>query len=360
MKKVLCLTLALLMVVVCLVTGCSTSIGTNGSGNAEAEKSDQSATSVGAQAEGKNTDGAKKKIGLVQINFTNPYYTGASEAFPEAADYFGYELVEQSAENIIEKYIEMGVDMIIADPQDAAALEEVFQRANDAGIPTIALRSPVSTSPYNCLIDHYYGFNGVTYAVCEALGGKGKVLQMQGQIGHEASDSRTKGFEEAISHYPDIEILDSQPCDWDPTKAVAVVENWLTQYDQVDAILSQTDGATPAIVTAVESAGRLNDIKIAGNDGELECLEDMVEGKIMAEAFFSSQRDGYHCMAYADAILRGDKVESTVYLPLYIVCSQEIQSLIKKNVEAEFNMCTPEEAIDKQQNYAQEFQNYYK
>lgn len=320
-----------------------------------------------SNAEG-TKEGAKKTIGLVQINFTNPYYIGASEAFEEAAKDLGYELINQSAENsiekeieIIENYIEMGVDCIIADPQDAKALVSIFNKAVDAGIPTIALRSPVDTGKktYNCVIDHYIGFKGVAYAVAESLGGKGEVLLMQGQIGHEASDSRQKGFDEAMANYPGIKVLDQQPCDWDPAKAVAIVENWLTKYEKIDCILSMTDGATPAIVNAVEKAGRMDEIKIAGNDGEMECLEYMVDGKVMAEAFFSSYRDGYHCMVYADAILRGKTVPNTVYLPLVLTCSPELQAKIKANVKDEFLMATPEEAIKMSTNYAQEFKGYY-
>ena len=42
------------------------------------------------------------KIGLAQINNTNSYYIGASKAFNEAADYFGYTLDEQYCENSLE------------------------------------------------------------------------------------------------------------------------------------------------------------------------------------------------------------------------------------------------------------------
>lgn len=90
-----------------------------------------------------------KKIGLVQINTTNSYYVGASEAFHKGAEDFGYELDEQFAENsleeeisIIENFIELGYDMIIADPQDAEALEDVFQKGRDSGVIMVSLRSP--------------------------------------------------------------------------------------------------------------------------------------------------------------------------------------------------------------------------
>ena len=315
------------------------------------------------------TTAETKKVGLVQINNTNSYYVGASEAFHKGASDYGIELDEQFAENslekeiaIIENFIQLGYDMIIADPQDAEALEDVFQKGKDAGVIMMALRSPMTNANYNCLINHYSGFYGSTMACFEALGGKGKVLLMQGQIGHEASDSRTAAFYDVLKLYPEIEVLDSQPCDWDPAKAVDVVDNWLNKYDEIDAILCETDGATPAVVNAVTNAGRLGEILIAANDGEKEVLEYMVDGAVVSEAFFCSQRDGYNCISYADAILRGVDVEKTVYLPLYACCSPEVQALILEHQPGMLEiigMCTPEEALGMVTDYAAEFVGYY-
>lgn len=310
-----------------------------------------------------------KKIGLVQINNTNSYYIGASEAFHKGAKDFGYELDEQFAENsldeeiaIIENFITLGYDMIIADPQDAEALEDVFEKGKAAGIIMVALRSPMTNADYNCLISHYNGFYGSAMACFEALGGKDQILLMQGQVGHEASDSRTKAFYDVLAQYPDIELLDTQPCDWDPAKAVDIVDNWLAKYEHIDAILTETDGATPAVVNAVTNAGRLSEILIAGNDGEKECIDYMVDGAIVSEAFFCSQRDGYNCMAYCDAILRGVDVEKTAYLPLYACCSPEIQEKIMANhpeMLEIIGMCTPEEALAMIADYSSEFVGLY-
>lgn len=190
MKRIAAIALSLSLLLVTLA-GCSNPPG-GGSTNTPSADPSASIPSTGSP------EGAKK-IGLVQINTTNSYYVGASEAFHKGAEDFGYELDEQFAENsleeeisIIENFIELGYDMIIADPQDAEALEDVFQKGRDAGVIMVSLRSPMANADYNCLINHYNGFYGSAVACFEALGGEGKVLLMQGQVGHEASDSRTE------------------------------------------------------------------------------------------------------------------------------------------------------------------------
>ncbi|MGB4609769.1 MAG: sugar ABC transporter substrate-binding protein [Saccharofermentanales bacterium] len=374
MKKLT--SILLILVIVFSIVACGTKEKSDSSDTKEKGEERETETEEKSEDAEKDEANAKdegngeaKRIGLVQINNTNSYYIGASEAFHKGANDLGIELDEQFAENsleeeisIIENFIELGYDMIIADPQDAEALEDVFQKGKDAGVIMVSLRSPMENADYNCLINHYNGFYGSAIACFEALEGKGDVLLMQGQVGHEASDSRTEAFYDVLELYPDINLLDTQPCDWDPAKAVDVVDSWLSKYEHIDAILSETDGATPAIVNAVENAQRLNEIKIAGNDGEKEMLEAMLEGKVIAEAFFGSQRDGYHCMVYADAILRGVEVEKEVYLPLYACCDPELQDLIKKNQPAlldKVSLCTPEEAMEMITDYSSEFVGMY-
>lgn len=314
------------------------------------------------------TDGGKKKIGVVEINFTNPFYIGWKEAAEEAAAELGYEITVQSAENSIENeisqienFIELGMDCIIADPQDAGALVDVFKKAADAGIVVIGLNSPVDTggATYNCIIDHYTGFKGVTYAIAEGLEKKGSVCLIQGQVGHEASDSREKGFNDALADYPDIEVLDIQPCDWDVSKGVSIIENWMVKYPDVNAILCMTDGVTPSLVDAVETEGRLDRTLLAGNDAEMECLELMVEGKMQADYLISSYRDGWHAIAYADAIMRGLDVERDAVLPGYVVCSDELAEKVKAAGFTEMECITPEKAIELSEHYADEFRGYF-
>lgn len=365
----LAVVMSLVMAGSLMLSACSSGSG----GNAAEEKTTQAASSEKA-SEQKSKDtteagaGEKKKIGVVEINFTNPFYIGWKEAAEEAAAELGYEITVQSAENSveneisqIENFIELGVDCIIADPQDAGALVDVFKKAADAGIVVIGLNSPVDTggATYNCIIDHYTGFQGVTYAIAEELGGKGSVCLIQGQVGHEASDSREKGFDDALKNYPDIEVLDVQPCDWDVSKGVSIIENWMVKYPDVNAILCMTDGVTPSLVDAVETEGRLDRTALAGNDAEMECLELMVEGKLAADYLISSYRDGWHTIAYADAIMRGIDVQRDVVLPGYVVCSEELAAKVKAAGFTEMDCITPEKAIELSENYADEFRGYF-
>lgn len=369
-KKGLSLVVSLILAGSMVLGGCS-SLDETKAPEAQTEQQKTEGNTAGQESQkgaATGDTGAKKKIGVVEINFTNPFYIGWKEAAEEAAAELGYEITVQSAENSIENeisqienFIELGVDCIIADPQDAGALVDVFKKAADAGIVVIGLNSPVDTggATYNCVIDHYTGFKGVTYAIAESLGGKGSVCLIQGQVGHEASDSREKGFYDALKNYPDIVVEDVQPCDWDVSKGVSIIENWMVKYPDVNAILCMTDGVTPSLVDSVDTQGRLDKTILAGNDGEVECLELMQEGKLAADYLISSYRDGYHAIVYADAIMRGKDVERDVVLPGYVICSDELAEKIRAAGFTEMECINPDKAMELAKDYAGEFKGYY-
>ena len=58
----------------------------------------------------------------------------------------------------------------------------------------------------------------VTQALCNAIGGGGKVIMTQGALGHTGAQGRAKGFNSVVKQFPNIEVLDTQPADWDVSK----------------------------------------------------------------------------------------------------------------------------------------------
>jgi len=362
MKKVKIISLLMaVLLLVGIMMGCTTPAQ-----NPESALPSGSDAPGGPSKEADPGNTAKKTIGVIQINFVNPFYISAMEAMQEGADELGYDIIFKSAENsleteiaLVENFIEQGVDAILVDAIDKEGVLDVFKKATDEGIPIMSLFNPIDAGGnYSCAYEHYTGFKGVTTAVAEQLGGKGKICVIQGQIGNYASDERTRGMEDALKNYPGIEVLSMLPCDWDPSKAVEIMQNWLTTYDQIDAVLCMTDGATASLVEIVETADR--DILVAGNDGEMDVLQLMTEGKVVADALLGSKRGGWLAMLYADKILKGEEVENTLYIPSYLVASRELLDKMEENkIDLSWiKLATPEEAITANDGYKQEFAEY--
>src|SRR5580658_6103548 len=88
------------------------------------------------------------KIGLVQIDLSNPFHLGEVEGAKEAARRFGFQLIVTSGEGDVNKQIQAvenlineGVDAISVNFIDAGAFGPTMAKAKAAHVPIICLHS---------------------------------------------------------------------------------------------------------------------------------------------------------------------------------------------------------------------------
>lgn len=152
------------------------------------------------------------------------------------------------------------VDVILLWPVDGVAIIPAIKKAFNAGIPVLITNSPVDESAY----DYIAGFSGPNNLeegqlagelMIEGLGGKGKVVELTGTPGYVTAMQRHDGFVKAIANYPEIELLDSQPCNWDREKATQVMENFLVKYPDIDGVYACDAGAAIGALNAIKEAG---------------------------------------------------------------------------------------------------------
>ena len=107
--------------------------------------------------------------------------------------------------------------------------------------------------------------SAVTQALVTKMGGKGKIIMTQGALGHTGAQGRAKGFEMVVKQYPGIEVLDTQPADWDVSKTARLWETYLTKYPQIDAAFFHNDDMALAAYNIMKAHNRTN-ILIGGVD----------------------------------------------------------------------------------------------
>ena len=110
----------------------------------------------------------------------------------------------------------------------------------DAGIPVIdmdTLIAPLDSINVHSFLapDNEFMGAAVTQALVNAMGGKGNIVMTQGALGHTGAQGRARGFESVVKQFPNVHVLDTQPADWDVTKAARLWETLLTKYPKIDA-----------------------------------------------------------------------------------------------------------------------------
>lgn len=160
----------------------------------------------------------------------------------------------------IRDLIAAGVDAIVFNPNDPAALTPALDEAKAAGIVTVAVDQFV-THP-----DTYQLFNNqVKYAelgakwLFDKLGGTGTVLYQRGFAGAGADTDRHTGFTNILKDYPNITVLPSEEgvaTQWDPATTTQVTNDFINSgdYDKIDGIW--TSGMDVEAIDAIKAAGK--------------------------------------------------------------------------------------------------------
>ena len=311
----------------------------------------------GTEAAGK-TEGAAEGKGYV-IGFSNSYngntYRQAMEGYlkeaaeelqktGEVSEVIFAESNQNNSTQVqqIEHFILQGVDAIIIDPGSATALNGAIQEASDAGIPCIIINDgPVSSEAELCYqinFDTIAQMGYLTEYVCEAIGGKGNIIELRGTAGSEFDNIAHEGVLKVLEKYPDVKVVAEIYTDWTGSKAQSELASVLPTLDQVDGIVTQ-GGDSYAAVQAFQSAGL--ELPVIGGDNRGYFLKwwanEAPEGYDTVSVS-SNPWDGATGLYVAVDILDGKDVPKEMIHPFGIVTKDEVKDYADVADEA---ICCP-------------------
>lgn len=186
---------------------------------------------------------------------------------------------------------------------DQATNVQLLKEAVDAGVNIVT---------FNSFCDDAFPFIGPKSSVedgydlgvylSEQLGGKGKIAVLSGSLTATDHVQRIQGFKEALSKYPDMEIVFEQPDDDILEKAVELTESVLSAHPDLDGIFASNASNPIGAARAVQNAGKAGKVKIVGMDDLPEAVDFVCSGVIDA---LKAQRQwdmGYWAVIYMAAM----------------------------------------------------------
>ena len=312
-------------------------------------------------AEGTEAADSKEKVtlGVVLMDTVNPSWVTLIKGGDIAAKEVGVEVIWKGSENSLEKeianvenFIEQKVDCILMDPMDKVAMAPVVEKALKAGIPTVTMGNLVEVEGN---VSTVYGDYNFMYSLNKVLfyylDSKGKVIYLIGQNGNYCSDERQTGFDAAAAEFPDIEVLVKGPGGFDPVAAQKLMEDYLTQYPEIDAVSIWNDGITAAVATAIKNAGRDKEIVLIGSDADTTTIKMMDPGGMMVGNVMTGlARIGAWNIKVGAALARGIDIktdeEGKVFLPTALILNQETFDQAKANgLTDEIDWLTPADSM---------------
>jgi len=324
--------------VVCSIAGCSTKAATE-----TAKETTQTETAVTKSEEttAKTDTGVKKKyvIGLAMNTQTNPFFVDVKDGVQKAADELGVELYITDAQDDpaiqmkdVENLITKKPDCIIIDTCDSDAIVSSIEDCNKAGIPVLTMDREASGGE---VVSHI-GYDAIKSGklagqyLADTLGGKGNIVELQGIMGTNVAQNRSKGFNEIISQNPDMKIVACQVADFDRAKGMSVMENILQANDHIDGLYAANDEMLLGALEAIEAAGRLDEITMIGCDAIDDTIEAIKAGKVEATIAEPPFFLGKAILKTAYDYLDGKNVEKYVILDNELVTSENVNGLVTK------------------------------
>lgn len=205
---------------------------------------------------------------------------------------------------LMQDLINQNYSAIILQAADAAALASSVEEAEEAGIPVICINLD-TTVPHAGLVQMagYEAGYLVGEAMAKQLGGKGKVVVIQGVIGASTAVLREAGFRDAVAKHPGMEILAAQPADWDKQKAMTVMNSFLQAHPRIDGVFGVNDSMAEGAALAAEAAGRLKGMCIWGDDGQKDTLAMIEDGRLAGTVYTNCFEQGAMAAALCTYLL---------------------------------------------------------
>jgi ribose transport system substrate-binding protein len=269
----------------------------------------------------------EKTIAVFTKNRTNPAY----EAFRIAADQIAHSAgartvhyVPNRPDNVEEQQAMVAQvlkdrpDAIIFIPVDDVAMIESVKKLNDAKIPVVLASNPLPGHfvTYVGADDFEIGYRQARY-LFEKLGGKGRIVVIEGTPAAPTSRERVRGYRRAFAEFPGIEVLGSGTGNYQQPDARRVMAKFLADYPQIDAVLSANDGMALGALEALKDAGRT--AVVIGINGILPAVKLIESGAMLASVDFNMFKIG--CVATRAALryLSGEPLPDKIMLPAEII-----------------------------------------
>lgn len=268
-----------------LALGAALAVGLTGCGNDNQ-----------AGGDGNGGGGGEGKVAVVQKVLTSEFWQDVKKGAEEGAKESNLQLEvfaansEEDVEgqvNLLENAIGKGYGAIGVAPISNVNLNATLAKATKAGIYIVNVDEPVDLDDLAkqggavqglITTDNVKVGNMAGDFIAEKIG-SGQVAIIEGRAGVKSGNDRATGAREAFER-ANLEMVDSQPADWDRTKAFNLAQNYLNKYPDLKAIYAANDTMAMGAQEAVANSGR--DVVVVGTDGNSDAIQSVADGGLDA------------------------------------------------------------------------------
>jgi inositol transport system substrate-binding protein len=230
----------------------------------------------------------------------------------------------------IETFITQQVDAIVCSPLDFHGLAPAVKMAQEAGIPFVALNSTVDASGPGF---SYVGSKNYDAGLIQAeyfkeiLPEGSKLVYLEGTPGMEhAVDRKAAVMENLVDVRPDIELLASQTAEYDRTKGMNVMEDWIQAFPDIEAVIAANDQMALGSIEALKGAGRLEGVFVTGIDGTPGARQSIRAGEMTMSVVQDGEGQAEKGLEVAMMMINGEDVDEEYIVPFFPIDAETVDT----------------------------------
>jgi ribose transport system substrate-binding protein len=228
----------------------------------------------------------------------------------------------------MQSMVDANVDAILLESGSSTAPARVVAAACAKGIAIINFDSLVDTDEVTAKINTDSAEWGGTAAkwLIDSIGGKGKIIVLNGPAGVSVSDDRRKGADPVLKANPGVTILAETNTAYNVAPAQEAVSNLLFANPQIDGVLSLGGALSAGAVLAFDKQGRAQ-VPISGENAR-QFLELWKQKGLKSWATMQPNWLGALAAYTAVQALSGKDIPAFVKVPLPIIDNSNIDSYL--------------------------------
>ncbi|MER6068201.1 sugar ABC transporter substrate-binding protein [Streptomyces sp. NPDC001817] len=210
------------------------------------------------------SSGGKPLVGVDYPRSDTDFWNAYIKYTPEYAKRLGLSLKTTNSQNDVAKlaanaqtFILQGVKGIAMAPQSTCAIAPILAQLQAAKIPVVTIDTRPDTGRLYMVVradNRAYGEKACRYLGTE-LGGKGKVVMLEGDLASINGRDRTKGFNDCMKkNYPGITVF-GETTDWDGAVAAQKLQTDLTAHPDIKGIYIQSSLALSGTLHVLKQEG---------------------------------------------------------------------------------------------------------
>lgn len=235
----------------------------------------------------------------------------------------------------IEKFIQRGVDLLIISPNQVHSITPVIDKAYDKGIPVILFDRKTDSQKYTAFIgaDNVKVGKTIGEFIAKTLHGEGKVIEIKGLDNSSPAIDRHKGFVQALSKYPDIQLKRTLSGEWTTESGYKSIKSAIADAKDCNIVWGQNDRMAEGAQRAMAEAG-VHNVLYVGTDalpskgGGIEAVHNR---KLLASYIYPTRGD--MVMQLAMRILKKQPFHRDNYLKGALVTKYNAKVLLLQNEE---------------------------